>query len=106
MGRHRIVPIPEIGPLVRIAMPTVFAFVSEVLRNLWFFRKEVAGRVVGNLSEDAFRMTALTAQHPFRIGRHNVARMTFGQVIENRADTLLISRRRSGFYCGRRTVFT
>jgi len=70
MRRHRIVPIPEIGPLVRIAMPTVFAFVSEVLRNLWFFRKEVAGRVVGNLSEDAFRMTALTAQHPFRVGRH------------------------------------
>ena len=105
MRRHRIVPIPEIGPLVRIAMPTVFAFVSEVLRNLWFFRKEVAGRVVGNLSEDAFRMTALTAQHPFRVGRHD-ARMASGEVIENKADTLLISKSGSGFYCERRTVFT
>ena len=106
MGRHRIVPIPEVGTLVSGVMAAAFAFVSEVLRHLRLFRKEVALRVVGDLREDAFRMTALTAQHPFRIRRHNVARMTFGQVIENRADTLLISRRRSGFYCGRRTVFT
>jgi hypothetical protein len=106
MRRHRIIAIPEIDSLVRIAMPAVFALVSEVLRHLRFFRKEVAGRVVGNLSEDAFRMTALTAQHPFRIGRHNVASMTFGQVVENRADTLLICRRGFGLHCERRTVFT
>jgi hypothetical protein len=105
MGRHRIVPIPEVGTLVSVTMAAVFAFVSEILRNLWFFWKEVTGRVVGNLSEDAFRMTALTAQHPFRVGRHD-ARMASGEVIENRADTLLISKSGSGFYCERRTVFT
>ena len=75
-------------------MAAAFAFVSEVLRHLRLFRKEVTGRVVGDLSEDTFRMTALTAQHPFRIGRHNVARIIVRQVVENRADTLLTSRRR------------
>ena len=97
MRRHRIVAIPEVGSLVRIAMPTVFALVSEVLRHLRFFRKKVAGRVVGDISEDAFRVTALAAQHPFRIGRYNVARIIVRQVVENRADTLLTSRRGSGF---------
>ena len=104
MGRHRIVPIPEVGTLVSGVMAAAFAFVSEVLRYLRLFRKEVAGRVVGDLSEDTFRMTALTAQHPFRVGRHNVASMTFGRVVENRADTL-ICRRGSGLHCERRTVF-
>jgi len=78
MRRHRIISIPEVGSLVRIAMPTIFALVSEVLRHLRFFRKKVANHVVRDLREDAFRMTALTAQHPFRIGRHNGARMTAG----------------------------
>ena len=87
-------------------MAAAFAFVSEVLRHLRLFGKEVALRVVGDFSEDAFRVTALTAQHPFRIGRHNVARMTCGQVVENRADTLLISTSNSGFHCEPHTVFT
>jgi hypothetical protein len=63
-------------------------------RTQW---QEVTGRVVGNLSEYAFGVTPFTAEHPFRIGRHSVARMPFCQVVENKADTLSISTSASGF---------
>jgi hypothetical protein len=106
MRRHRIVPIPQVIALVGGLVSAVSALVSEVLRNLRLFGKEVTGRVVGNLGKDAFRMTALAAQHPFRIGRHYVARMTFGQAVENKADTLSISRNGSSFHDERHTVFT
>lgn len=105
MGRHRIVPIPEVGTLVSGVMAAAFAFVSEVLRHLRLFRKEVALRVVGDLSEDAFRVTALTAQHPFRIGRH-VAMITLVHMSENKADTLSTSRHASSLYGERCTAFT
>ena len=99
MRRHRIVPIREVGSLVGIAMPAIFAFVNKVLRHLRLFREEITGRVVGNLGEDAFRMTAFTAQHPFRIGRHSVEMITFAHLPENRADTLSIYRYGSSFHC-------
>jgi hypothetical protein len=51
-------------------MPAVFALVKEILGNLRFFRKEVARHIVGNLGVGAFRMTALTAQHPLRVVCH------------------------------------
>ena len=89
MRRHRLVAIPKVDSLVRILVPAVLAFVSEVLRHLRLFRKEVAGRVVGDLSEDAFSMTTLPAQHPFRIGRHNVGRMTSRYVASNITGVML-----------------
>ena len=85
MGGHRVVPISEVGTLVSAAMAAIFAFVSEVFRNLRLFRKEVTGRVVGNLGKYAFRVTPFTAQNPFRISTHTSI-IPRHCAIENRAD--------------------
>jgi hypothetical protein len=68
---HRFVPVAQVFALIGANVSAVFALIHKIVRYVRFLRKEIAGRVVGDLRVDAFSMTIFAAQDPFRLVCHS-----------------------------------